>query len=340
MAGGGGGAGSGIHAGYAAGPVFRAWQQPFVDVRPEDLVMPVFVTDADPRACQAVESLPGVNRYGVDALIDALHPLVDIGLRSVIVFGVVSSSQHKDAFASAATDPKGPAAVAIRQLKRAFPDLVVIADVCMCPYADHGHCGVIDADGRVDVESSVARLAQIALFYAQCGADVVAPSDMMDGRVHAIKDALRRDGFGSRVPVLSYSAKFASCFYGPFRDAAKSAPSKGDRSGYQLPPGSTGLALRAVARDIAEGADFVMVKPAGPYLDVISAVRQRCEVPVFAYQVSGEYAMLRHAASAGAVDLRQAALESLIALKRAGATVIITYFTPDILSWLRDARAA
>jgi porphobilinogen synthase len=221
----------------------------------------------------------------------------------------------------------------VRHLRKTFPGLQVITDVCLCAYTDHGHCGILEEDGAVNNDATIARLAEVATAHAQAGAHVVAPSDMMDGRVGAIKQSLRTHGLAG-VRVMSYAAKFASSFYGPFRDAAKSAPAFGDRRAYQLPPAARQLALAAVDRDIKEGADVVMVKPAGPYMDIIRETRERTSVPVACYQVSGEYAMLYHAARAGAFDLQTAVMESLTGFRRAGADLLLTYFALDVLDWL------
>jgi len=231
-----------------------------------------------------------------------------------------------------------PVPQAIKLLRKSFPTLLVIADVCLCGYTDHGHCGILTSDGFIDNSKSILRLAEVATSYARAGAHVVAPSDMMDGRVGAIKKMLLENGYGGKVAVMSYSAKYASCFYGPFREAAHSAPAFGDRKRYQLPPTSKGLAIRAVQRDEEEGADFVMIKPAGPYLDIIRQIKDTVNIPVACYHVSGEYAMLWHAAANGAFDLKTAVLETLSGMRRAGADIIITYFTPRMLEWLSDTK--
>jgi len=234
-----------------------------------------------------------------------------------------------------ADDPQGPVILAIRKLRELFPSLYIAADVCLCEYTDHGHCGLLHKDGTIDNAPSVDRIAQVALSYAEAGAHCVAPSDMMDGRIKAIKRALIDAGFGNKVTLMSYSAKFASSLYGPFRDAAGSAPSFGDRKCYQLPPGAKGLARRAIERDCAEGADIIMVKPALPYLDIISDAAQLAgDRPLACYQVSGEFAMIHAGAAAGVYDLQKMVIESLESMVRAGVTVILTYFTPDLLEWL------
>jgi len=256
-------------------------------------------------------------------------------LRSVLVFGVLTQPESpKDEIGSFATSEKSPAIRAIQTLRKCFPDLLVAADVCLCAYTNHGHCGILESDGTINNQDSIKQIGQVALAYAKAGAQVVAPSDMMDGRVKAIKDALYANGLGGKVAVMSYSSKFASCFYGPFRDAAQSAPSFGDRKAYQLPPPGRDLAIRAALRDVEEGADFVMVKPAGPYLDILRDVKNAVKVPIACYHVSGEYAMLWHAASAGAFDLKTAVFETLKGMRRAGADIIISYFVPKLLDWI------
>jgi porphobilinogen synthase len=255
----------------------------------------------------------------------------------------------KDGRGSLADDPAtSPVVRAIPIIRKRFPSLYIACDLCLCAYTEHGHCGVMNKieDGTaggcggwaIDNQASIDRLGQIALAYAKAGAHMIAPSDMMDGRIGAIKAALASDksALESRVAVMSYAAKFASCFYGPFRDAAKSGMSFGDRSLYQLPAGGKGLAKRAVERDLAEGADFVMVKPGMPYLDIVRETADISPVPVAVYQVSGEWAMLHHAAAAGALDLKKAVMESLLAFKRAGAVLVLSYFTPQVLKWLRE----
>jgi len=254
----------------------------------------------------------------------------------VLLFGVLTKEDtKKDPSGSIALDENSPVSRGIKVLRKSFPDLLVIADVCLCGYTSHGHCGILNQDGTIDNGKSIEMLAEVALAYAKAGAHVVAPSDMMDGRIAQIKKLLNQNGLLGKVAVMSYAAKFASCFYGPFRDAAHSAPSFGDRKAYQLPP-SRGLALRAVQRDIEEGADFVMVKPAGPYLDIIKEVRDLVHTPVACYHVSGEYAMLWHAAKANCFDLKTAVFETLKGMRRAGADIIITYYTPRLLEWLKE----
>lgn len=315
--------------------VLRSWQESQASLHAERFVYPIFVTD-DPDAVESIPSLPGQNRLGVNQLECALQPLVNKGLCAVLVFGV-PAKLCKDDQGSNADSPDTPAILAVRRLRASFPNLLVICDVCLCPYTSHGHCGILRTDGTVDTQESCHRLAEVALAYAKAGCHVVAPSDMMDGRVSAIKRQLIEHGLGNKVSVLSYSAKFASCFYGPFRDAVQSAPAFGDRRCYQLPPGARGLSLRAVERDVREGADMLMVKPGLPYLDIVRQVKDKFpSLPLAAYHVSGEFAMLWHAAQAGAITLRPAVLEAMTCLTRAGADVIITYFTPHLLDWLSE----
>ncbi|XP_055335490.1 delta-aminolevulinic acid dehydratase-like isoform X2 [Paramacrobiotus metropolitanus] len=302
------------------------------------VIHPFLFTRDDPDGREPIPSMKGQYRYGVQQLENVLTPLVKKGLKSVLIFGIVPKA-WKDDRGSGADAPPSPVLVAIRLLREKFPDLVIACDVCLCPYTDHGHCGILRPNGNLDVAASIARLAEIALAFAFAGAHVVAPSDMMDGRVQAIKQKLRSSSYGNTVAVLSYSSKFASCFYGPFRDAAQSSPSFGDRRAYQLPNGSRGLAIRAAERDVAEGADMLMVKPALPYLDIVRDVKNMFpHHPLFVYQVSGEYAMLLCAAEAGVVNLKAAVMETFISMRRAGADVIITYFVPEVLQWLQTEQ--
>jgi len=316
-----------------AHPLAREWQGE-CEIRPRDLMYPIFVNDRT-NSVEEVKSLPGQHRYSVDRLDEMIEPLVEKGLRSVLIFGVVQSS-CKDNTGSFASDFNSPVHKALEHLSKKYPQLFLATDLCLCPYTNHGHCGVLKGNGmEFDNQHSINRLADIGLSYAQAGAHCIAPSDMMDGRIGAIKNELAKHGFGSRVSVMSYSAKFASAYYGPFRDAACSGAQFGDRSGYQLTVPARHLALRAVERDIAEGADMVMVKPGGPYLDIVREVRDRVNVPVALYQVSGEYAMLYHAAQAGAFSLEEAVMESLVCARRAGTDILITYYTPHVLDWLQ-----
>ncbi|XP_060535706.1 delta-aminolevulinic acid dehydratase [Cylas formicarius] len=312
----------------------RGWQSSKCDVTAKNLMYPVFITENDDDE-QDVPSMPGVKRYGVDKLRGHLEPLVRDGLLAILVFGVVDNLPKNES-GDGADRPDNPVVRALPKLRRWFPDLTVACDVCLCPYTSHGHCAILHRDGTIDNDASVERIAQIALAYAKAGAHIVAPSDMMDGRVGAIKQTLVDHKLGNVVSVLSYSCKFASAFYGPFREAAKSSPAFGDRKRYQLPPDAAGIALRAAARDVAEGADMLMVKPIMAYADVLKQVKdQYPEYPVFVYQVSGEFAMIYNAARDGIFRLQDGLMEILRGYRRAGADVIITYYAPQILDWIR-----
>ncbi len=336
---------------------------------PDDLVWPLFAVPGK-KVRNAVKSMPGVFQLSVDELVAEAQAGYDAGVRSVILFGV---PEKKDAMGSGAWDDAGIIPRAIRALKEQVPGMVVMTDVCMCEYTDHGHCGVLKptragvpwrAQGQpdeaaperaggpgglhppgmmvVDNDATLPLLAKEAVAHAKAGADVVAPSDMMDGRVAAIRKALDADGFGD-VPILSYAAKFAGAFYGPFRDAAESAPREGpgipkDRKGYQMDPGNWREALREVALDVAEGADLVMVKPAVPYLDIVRLVRDRFELPVAAYHVSGEYAMIKAAAERGWIDEERVVLETLLCIRRAGADLVLTYYAKDAAALLTGKK--
>ena len=289
----------------------------------DDLVYPLFVVGGE-SVRNSVASMPGVYQLSVDLIVEEAREAQTLGIPAVILFGVLDEGE-KDAEGSAAYDPDGLVPTAIRAIKKAFPDLLVWADVCLCEYTDHGHCGLLTEDGEVDGDASLPLLARAAVAYAEAGADAVAPSDMMDGRVGAIRTALDDAGLDN-VPIVSYAAKYASAFYGPFREVARSAPASGDRKGYQMDPANADEALREVELDIEEGADMVMVKPAGPYLDVIFRVKETFGVPTAAYQVSGEYALIKAAADKGWVDEERVMMESLTAIKRAGADLILTYY--------------
>jgi len=299
---------------------------------PDAFIYPLFVVPGR-GVRHSVESMPGISQVSVDEVVKDAKAVAAAGVPAVLVFAAPSV---KDAKASAALDPKGLAAQAISAIKDACPGLLVWADVCLCGATDHGHCGhVVAGKGTIDNDSSIETLAQVALNYARAGADAVAPSDMMDGRVLAIRRALDREGH-STTPIVSYAAKYASSFYGPFREAAESAPAFGDRRAYQMDPANVREALREVLLDVEEGADLVMVKPAGPYLDVIRRVRDAVNVPVVAYQVSGEFSLIKAAAARGWIDERAAAFETLTGIHRAGADLIITYYAPDMARWLSE----
>jgi porphobilinogen synthase len=289
----------------------------------DQLILPLFVRSGT-GVRQPVGSMPGCSQTSVDELLVDARAAADAGVGGVLLFGI---PDHKDAEGSAAWDDEGPVQQAVRALKRDLPRLVIITDVCLCEYTDHGHCGVL-VDGDVDNDASLALLVREALSHARAGADVVAPSDMMDGRVGAIRSALDAAGF-SHVAILAYAAKFASAFYGPFREAAESTPQVGDRRGYQMDAGNADEALREVWQDIEEGADMVMVKPAGPFLDIVARVKAETGYPLAAYQVSGEFAMIQAAAERGWIDRDRVMMESLLGIRRAGADMIITDFAVD-----------
>jgi porphobilinogen synthase len=295
------------------------------------LIYPLFVVPGR-GVRHPVQSMPGVSQLSVDEVVKDAKAAAAAGIPAVLLFAAPS---EKDALASNALDPKGLAAQAIAAIKDACPQLLVWADVCLCGATDHGHCGHVLPKGAVDNDSSIETLAQVALNYARAGADAVAPSDMMDGRVAALRRLLDREGHAT-TPIVSYAAKFASAFYGPFREAAESAPAFGDRRSYQMDPANSREALREVLLDIDEGADLVMVKPAGPYLDIIRQVRDAVNVPVVAYQVSGEFSLIKAAAERGWIDERAAVFETLTGIHRAGADLIITYWAPDMARWLNE----
>jgi porphobilinogen synthase len=293
---------------------------------PEHLIYPLFV-EAGLDGRRPIAAMPGVDRLSIDALVEEAGAA---GVPAVLLFGIPDA---KDPEGTGSYDDEGIVQLAVRALKAAHPDLVVITDVCLCEYTDHGHCGLLREDGSVDNDASVDLHVRTALSHARAGADIVAPSDMMDGRVGAIRAELDAEGF-SDTAILAYSAKFASAFYGPFRDAADSTPAFGDRRAYQMDPANGDEALREALLDAEEGADALMVKPAVPYLDVLARLQERTLLPLAAYHVSGEYAMLKHAAAAGALDERAAVLETLTSIRRAGADLVITYYAKDAAAWL------
>eukprot|EP01134_Creolimax_fragrantissima_P000654 CFRG0654T1 len=322
--------GSGFHT-----DTLRSWQSTESKLTKDQLIYPLFLSD-EPDQLWEIPSLPNQFRIGANKLIQHVAPFVKKGLKSVILFGVVDSSK-KDDWGTYADDAANPVMLAIPVLRKTFPDLLVIVDVCLCPYSSTGHCGVFKEDGAIDNAPSIQRLADISVNYAKAGAQVVAPSDMLDNRIGAIRQSLKEANLDGQVSIMSYSAKFASAFYGPFREAAASAPSFGDRRNHQLPPGSRSLAIRAGMRDAIEGADMLMVKPGGPYLDIIRELKDKCpQLPMCVYQVSGEYALMWHGAAAGAIDLKKGVLESMTSFRRAGCDCIITYYTPLILDWLDE----
>ena len=295
---------------------------------PDDLVYPLFVCEGE-GIRREISSMPGVFNLSIDELVRETEAASRDGIRSVILFGV---PDDKDAEGSKAYAEDGITQKAIRAVKREVKDVLVIADNCLCEYTDHGHCGVIE-DGEVLNDPSVDLLARTAVSQAEAGADIIAPSNMMDGFVQAIRAALDASGF-EQIPIMSYAVKYASGFYGPFREAAQSAPQFGDRRGYQMDPANAREALREAALDVEQGADMLMVKPALPYLDIIRAVRERFDLPVSAYQVSGEYAMIKAAGRLGWIDEERVALESLTSIKRAGADIILTYFARELAAKL------
>jgi porphobilinogen synthase len=312
------------------------------DMRAGQLVLPLFVTEVDPSTPvggraghEPIATMPGVDRLSLGAVVEEAREAAARGIAAVMLFGLPA---EKDEVGSGAWDPEGVVQLATHAIKQAVPELLVITDVCLCEYTSHGHCGVLRADGpepSVDNDASLELIARTASSHARAGADIVAPSDMMDGRVGAIRDELDGEGF-AETPILAYSAKFASAFYGPFRDAADSAPAFGDRRGYQMDPANGREAVREALLDVQEGADMVMVKPALAYGDLIRAVKRATRLPVAAYNVSGEYAMVKVAAAAGYLDERATVMEILTSLRRAGADTIITYHAKDAAQWLAD----
>lgn len=298
----------------------------------DQLVMPLFVTHGE-GVREEIPSMPRNYRMSVDCLVKDCREIADLGIPAVILFGIPA---HKDPLGTEGYASDGIIAQAIRAIKRDVPELLVWADVCMCEYTSHGHCGVLH-DHEVDNDATLPLLVKEAVVYAEAGADVIAPSDMMDGRIGAIRTGLDDAGFRDTI-IVSYAAKYASAYYGPFREAADSTPEFGDRRGYQMDPANSDEALREVALDLDEGADIVMVKPALAYLDVIWRVKHEFEVPVAAYNVSGEYSLIAAAAERGWVDYRRVAMETLLGIRRAGADIILTYFAKDAAKWLHEER--
>jgi porphobilinogen synthase len=297
---------------------------------PADFVLPLYVEDGL-EGRTPLPTMPGVDRLSISAAVQEAGEAVALGIPAVVLFGIPG---HKDEEGSGAWDDEGIVQLATRAIKQAHPELLVVADLCLCEYTSHGHCGALRSDGTVDNDASLELLSRTAISQARAGADIIAPSDMMDGRVGAIRTALDEDGL-SDTPILAYSAKFASAFYGPFRDAVDSAPAFGDRRGYQMDPANGDEALREVLLDVEEGADMVMVKPALPYLDVVRRVKEATRLPLVAFNVSGEYAMVKAAAAAGYLDERAVVLESLTSIRRAGADIVITYHAKDAARWLQ-----
>ena len=299
-------------------------------VRVDELIYPLFVMEGE-NIVQPVESMPGICQYSLDRMNEELDRVKEAGIPAILIFGIPA---HKDEVGSGAYDEHGIVQEAIRRIKKDYPDLIVIADVCLCEYTSHGHCGLI-RDGIILNDETLPLLAKSAVSYAEAGADIVAPSDMMDKRVGAIRKALDEAGF-TYTPIMAYSAKFASGYYGPFRDAAHSAPGFGDRKTYQMDPANGQEALREVEEDLAEGADLIIAKPAMAYMDIIRAIHENYNVPIVAYNVSGEYAMVKAAAANGWIDEKKIVMENMIGMKRAGAKMIITYHALDVARWIRE----
>jgi porphobilinogen synthase len=312
-------------------PMRRLFRETSLGV--DDLIYPLFVIHGRGIKIE-VESMPGVFQYSVDKLTREAKEIAALGINAVLLFGI---PQEKDEVGSSAYQPGGAIQQAIRVIKKAAPELLVITDICLCEYTSHGHCGIV-VDGDVDNDRTLELLARMALSHAEAGADIIAPSDMMDGRVKTIREALDDSGFVN-LPIMSYAVKYASAFYGPFRDAAQSAPQFGDRRSYQMDSANVREALREAEQDVAEGVDIIMVKPALAYLDVISKVRATFNHPIAAYNVSGEYAMVKAAAAQGWIDERRIVMEILTGIKRAGADVIITYHAKDVARWLREQES-
>ncbi|MBG0776221.1 MAG: porphobilinogen synthase [Desulfovibrionaceae bacterium] len=296
------------------------------EIRPQDLIQPYFAAQGDPEAMNPISSMPGQYQYGLDKLVERVEMAVKLGLKALMLFGI---PETKDEVGTQAYARDGIVQQATRRIKERFPDVVVVADTCLCEYTSHGHCGLVK-EGRVLNDPTLELLAKTAVSQARAGADVIAPSDMMDGRVAAIRTALDQAGL-TETPIMSYAVKYASAFYGPFREAAESAPKFGDRKTYQMDPANGREGLREAEADYAEGADMLMVKPALPYLDVLTRLKDRYDCPLAAYHVSGEYSMIKAAASNGWIDENAVVLESLTAIKRAGADLILTYFAEDVL---------
>jgi len=299
------------------------------ELSPAHLIQPAFVI-AGEGVREEVESMPGIERFSISELVAEATEIASAGIGAILLFGVPAD---KDETGSGAYDDEGVVQMAVRALKEAHPELIVITDVCLCEYTSHGHCGFV-RDGEVDNDITVELLAKTAISHAEAGADAVAPSDMMDGRVGTIRFQLDEEGH-SGVPIVAYSAKYASAFYGPFRDAAESTPEFGDRRGYQMDPANAAEAVREAVLDLEEGADMLMVKPATPYLDVVRRVKEETGAPVAAYHVSGEYSMLKAAAANGWIDERAAVVETLISIRRAGADAIVTYYAKEAAAWLQ-----
>ena len=296
-----------------------------------DFIYPIFAVEGV-NIKEEISSLPGSYHYSVDLLPEIINEITLAGIKGIILFGI---PDHKDEIATSAFEVNGIVQKAVRKIKEIAPKLLVITDVCMCQYTNNGHCGIVKGD-NVDNDKTLEYIAKIALSHAKAGADMIAPSDMMDGHVKAIRNKLDENGFDS-IPIMAYSAKYSSAFYGPFREAANSAPKFGDRKGYQMDPANSREAMREIESDIEEGADIIMVKPAMSYLDIIKTARERYDLPLAAYSVSGEYAMVKAAAKLGWIDEKKIAMEILLSIKRAGADMIITYYAIEAAKWLKES---
>ena len=299
-------------------------------VRVEELIYPIFIEEGK-NIRNPIDSMPGIFQYSIDRLLEELERVKEAGIKALLLFGIPA---HKDEIGSGAYDDNGIVQQAIRFIKKGYPEFVIIADVCLCEYTSHGHCGLI-RDGKILNDETLPLLAKTSVSYAKAGADIIAPSDMMDKRVAAIREALDKNGL-TEIPIMSYSAKFASGYYSPFRDAAHSAPGFGDRKTYQMDPANGKEALREVEEDILEGADFIIAKPAMAYMDIIKEISNHFNIPLVAYNVSGEYAMVKAAAQNGWIDEKKIVMENMVGFKRAGAKMIITYHALDVARWLKE----
>ncbi len=299
----------------------------------DDLVYPLFIEEGTDIKSE-ISSMPGIYRYSVDRLKEELDEVQSLGIKSLLLFGI---PKHKDNTASEAYNEDGVVQEAVRYIKKEYPDFLIITDVCNCEYIDHGHCGILDENGYVLNDITLELLAKTAVSHAKAGADIIAPSDMMDGRIEKIRGELDKNGF-ENIPVMSYAVKFSSAFYGPFRDAADSAPKFGDRKSYQMDYRAEFDVLSEAGEDIKQGADMIIVKPALAYLDLIAKIKRECNVPIVAYSVSGEYSMVKAAAQNGWIDEKGVVMEKIYAMKRAGAGIIITYYAKDIAEWLREEK--
>ncbi len=303
----------------------------YLDV--DDLIYPLFIIEGS-GIREEIKSMPGIFRFSIDTLKQELDELKSLGIKTLLLFGIPN---HKDSVATEAYNEHGVIQEAVRFIKKVYPDFLIVTDVCACEYTDHGHCGILDEHGYVVNDKSINLMADIALSHVKAGADIVAPSDMMDGRVSKIREVLDREGFVN-TPIISYSVKFSSAFYGPFRDAADSTPQFGDRKSYQMDYRSEFDILSEVEEDLKQGADMIIVKPALAYLDIMAKVKREFDVPIVAYNVSGEYSMVKAAAQNGWIDEKSIVMEEMYAMKRAGASIIMTYFAKDVAKWLKEGK--